>query len=196
MILCAAHHLTRDDGQIALALAQTRRAPITSPHSAPGLISSSRKVVPDTRKGLLAELHPKIAFDLLQPLIELFSVARSVCGGDPDKFLILLVVGVRTAAHPAFKRFSQADLQAGSVPVMPSLGTNMGSIAASLGIPKETTRRKLAELYETGWLVRAGSDVRLTAKGYQELAPVRERIQALALRNADLIDAVVAQGRT
>jgi len=147
--------------------------------------------VPDARKHLLSELHPKVAFDLLQPLVELFSVARQVCGGDADKFLILLVVGVRTAAHPAFKRYSQADLLAGAVQMMPSLGTNMRSIAASLGIPKETTRRKLAELYEAGWLVRAGRDVRLTAKGYQELTPVRDRIQALALRNADLIGTVV-----
>jgi hypothetical protein len=147
----------------------------------------------DPRKRLLAELHPRIAFDLLRPLAELLSVARQVCGGDTDKFLILLVVGVRTTSHPAFKRFSHADLQAGKVAVMPSLGTNMRSIAASLGIPRETARRKLAELCETGWLVRRGRDVRLTAKGYVALNPVRERIAALALRNAALVDTLVAR---
>lgn len=151
--------------------------------------------MPDARKPLLTELHPKIAFDLLQPLIELISVARHVCDDDADKFLILLVVGVRTAAHPAFKRFSHAELEAGTAPVLPSLGTNMRSISASLGIPKETTRRKLVELYEAGWLVRAERDARFTAEGYRRLAPVRDRIEALALRNADLVEALVARGQ-
>lgn len=149
--------------------------------------------MPHCRKRLLTELHPKVAVDLLQPLTELLSVARHVCSGDLDKFLIILVVGVRTAGHPAFKAFSQEDLQTGKVPVMPSLGTNMRSIAASVGIPKETTRRKLAELYEAGWLVRAGRDVRFTAKGYQELAPVREKIWTLALRYDAVIDAVAQE---
>lgn len=149
--------------------------------------------MPHRHKSLLTELHPKVAFDLLQPLTELLSVARQVCGGDVDKFLIMLVVGVRTAGHPAFKAFSHTDLQAGKVLVMPSLGTNMRSIADSIGIPRETTRRKLAELYEAGWLVRAGRDIRLTAKGYQELAPVREKIEAMALRYAALIDDVVTR---
>lgn len=148
--------------------------------------------MPDARKRLLSEVHPKVAYDLLRPLTELLSVGRQVCG-DADKFLIILVVGVRTAGHPAFKDFSQADLLAGRAPVLPSLGTNMRSIAASVGIPKETTRRKVAELYEAGWLARAGRDVRFTAKGYQELAPVRERIEALALRYAALVDTVVGR---
>lgn len=149
--------------------------------------------MPQHRNRLLAELYPKVACDLLQPLTELLSAARHLCGGDLEKFLIMLVVGVRTAEHPAFKKFSQADLQAGKVLVMPSLGTNMRSIADSIGIPRETTRRKLAELYEAGWLVRAGRDIRFTAKGYQELAPVREKIEAMALRYAALIDDVVTR---
>lgn len=160
----------------------------------PAFVSSSRRVVQDGRKRFLTELHPKVAFDLLQPLTELLSVARYICGGDADKFLIILVVGVRTAAHPGFKKFGHADLDAGKVQVLPSLGTNMRSIAASVGIPRETTRRKLAELYEAGWLVRAGRDIRFTAKGYQELAPVRDRIEALALRYAAVIELVVAGG--
>lgn len=120
--------------------------------------------------------------------MELLSVAREVCGGDVDKFLIILVVAIRTTEHPDFKAFSQADLLAGKVPVMPSLGTNMRSVAASVGIPKETARRKLCEIYDAGWLVREDRDIRFTAKGYQELAPVREAIEALALRYADVIE--------
>ena len=147
----------------------------------------------DGRKRLLSELHPRVAYDLLRPLADLLSVARDVCG-DVDKFLIILAVGVRTAGHPDFKDLTQADLQEGRAPVLPSLGTNLRSIAASVGIPKETTRRKVGELYDAGWLVRAGRDVRFTARGYQELAPVRERIDALALRYAALVDAIVVRG--
>lgn len=144
--------------------------------------------MPRRRQRLLTELYPTIATELLKPLIQLLTVARDVCGGDVDKFLIILVVAVRTTEHPAFKTFSQADLLAGKVPVMPSLGTNMRSVAASVGIPKETARRKLADIYDAGWLVRDGRDIRFTAKGYRELAPVREAIEALALRNADTIE--------
>lgn len=150
--------------------------------------------MPRRRKRLLTELYPKVATELLTPLVQLLTVARDICGGDVDKFLIILVVAIRTTQHPAFKDFSQADLLAGKVPVMPSLGTNMRSVAASVGIPKETARRKLAEIYEAGWLVREGRDIRFTGRGYQELAPVREAIEALALRYAEVVEGLFGPG--
>lgn len=128
-----------------------------------------------------------MASELLRPLLNVFSAAREVCDGDVDKFVILLVIGMRTTEHPEFKRLTDAQIMAGDPPVLPSLGTNTRSIAASVGIPKETARRKLAELVDCGWLVRQHWDFRLTAKGYAALGPVRARIQAMALSHHDLL---------
>lgn len=141
----------------------------------------------DPRSLYLRDNYPKIASELLRPLLNVFTAARDVCDGDADKYLILLVLGMRMAEHPEFKRMNPAQILAGDPQVLPSLGTNTRSIAASIGIPKETARRKLAELVEAGWLVRQHWDFRLTAKGYAALEPVRARIQAMALSHCDLM---------
>jgi hypothetical protein len=135
----------------------------------------------------LRENYPKVASELLRPLLNVFTAAREVCDGDVDKFLILLVLGMRMTEHPDFKRMSHSAIMAGEPAVLPSLGTNTRSIAASIGIPKETARRKLAELVHSGWLVRQHWDFRLTAKGYAALEPVRVRIQAMAISQHDLM---------
>lgn len=126
---------------------------------------------------------------MLRPLLNVFSAAREVCHGDVDKYVILLVIGMRTAEHPKFKDLTHAELMDGEPRILPSLGTNIRSIAASVGIPKETARRKLSELVDAGWLVRERWDFRLTAEGYAALEPVRERVRAMALSHHELLSA-------
>lgn len=141
----------------------------------------------DVRALYLRENYPRVASELLRPLLNVFTAAREVCDGDVDKFLILLVLGMRMTEHPEFKRLSNTRILAGEPAVLPSLGTNTRSIAASVGIPKETARRKLGELVDSGWLVRQHWDFRVTAKGYAALEPIRSRIQAMALTQHDLL---------
>jgi hypothetical protein len=86
------------------------------------------------------------------------------------------VVAVRTRSR---SERSDAPFR-GDAPLLPG-GTNGRSIAASLEIPNETVRRKVCELIEAGWLVRYGSRLFYTAKAHQELAPVREQIERLAV---------------
>jgi len=136
---------------------------------------------------ILQEKYPRVASDLLRPLLNLFTAAREVCDGDVDKFLILLAIAMRTTEHPEFKALAHSAIIAGEPEVLPSLGTNIRSIAASVGIPKETARRKLTDLVEAGWLVRQGWDFRMTAKCYVGLEPVRLRLQSLALGYHDLL---------
>jgi hypothetical protein len=104
-----------------------------------------------------------------------------------DRFLILLEVAVRTFQHPRFQRCTQEELLGGAVEVFPNLGTNVRSIAASIGIPKESVRRKVGELIEEGWLHRSGRNLHFTSHGYRTLAPVRESIQRLAVRHASVV---------
>ena len=145
--------------------------------------------VGDWRRRRIREQYPRIAMDLLNPLLDVLRRSRDACGGDIEKFLIVLAVAIRTAQHPQFKALSQEQLLSGEIDLFPSLGTNIGSIADSMGMPKETVRRKMLELAETGWMVRRGRQVFFTTRAYQELVPVRESIERLALRHFEVISA-------
>jgi DNA-binding MarR family transcriptional regulator len=108
------------------------------------------------------------------------SVAREAFGGDVEKFLILLVIALRTAEHRQarqipFKQFAEGDLEA-----LPSLYTNIGSVAEVTGIPEETVRRKVAQLRERGWVTRTDHRLAYTPKGARELAPVRAALIRVA----------------
>jgi hypothetical protein len=46
----------------------------------------------DRRAIYLRENYPKVASDMLRPLLNVFTAAREVCDGDIDKFVILLVL--------------------------------------------------------------------------------------------------------
>jgi hypothetical protein len=151
--------------------------------ASPSYLDVSREMLSE----LVAENYPAIALSLLRPLLELFRLSRSACGGDADKFLIMLVIAVRTTEHPQFGTYSQAQLLSGEVPVFPSLGTNVQSIADSIDAPKETVRRKVCELVKAGWICREENDLRFTALAYQQLAGVRVTIEQQAVRNFEAV---------
>ena len=122
---------------------------------------------------LVADNYPAIARGLLRPLLHLLSISREACGGDVDKFLIMLVIAIRTTEHECFATYSQEQLLSGEIPIFPTLGTNVRSVAESTGTPKETVRRKVGELIEAGWISRKGNELRFTAVAYQDLAVAR-----------------------
>jgi CRP-like cAMP-binding protein len=136
---------------------------------------------------LVADNYPAIARSLLRPLLNLLSVSREACGGDVEKFLIMLVVAVRTTEHERFATYSQSQLLSGEIPIFPTLGTNVQSVAESTGTPKETVRRKVGELVKAGWISRQGNELRFTALAYQQLAGVRVAIEQLAVRNFEAV---------
>jgi CRP-like cAMP-binding protein len=136
---------------------------------------------------LVADNYPAIARSLLRPLLNLLSVSREACGGDVEKFLIMLVVAVRTTEHERFATYSQSQLLSGEIPIFPTLGTNVQSVAESTGTPKETVRRKVGELVKAGWISRQGNELRFTALAYQQLAGVRVAIEQLAVRNFEVV---------
>lgn len=111
-------------------------------------------------------------------------------GGDLTKFLVILVVALRTTMHKDFASRSQEELLSGAIPVFPGLGTNARSISDALGLPKETIRRKVADLVKEGWLVRENGKLYLTAHAYQQHAPVREQLEAVAVRYYEVIAAL------
>jgi hypothetical protein len=135
--------------------------------------------VSNALKHLLADRFPQVAADVLDPLVRLLHLARTTFAGDLDKFLVLAVVGLRATQHPTYRIARPEEIARGEFAVLPSLGVNVRSIAESLDIPKETVRRKVQELATTGWIVRDGGRLFLTAKGYSDLAPIRTELQAM-----------------
>jgi hypothetical protein len=130
---------------------------------------------------------------ILAPLLELLSLARRSCDGDLDKFLIMLVVAIRAAGHRQFATAVLRQREPGETSAFPSLGVNIQSIADSIGAPKETVRRKVADLVELGWIAREGNELFLTPRAYQTLTPVREAIHSLAVRYHEVVEGMVAE---
>jgi hypothetical protein len=145
------------------------------------------------RKGLVTERYPAMATELLNPLLDLLGRSREACNGDMDTFLVLLVIMVRTAQHPEFKTLTQQQLLSGEVAVFPSLRTNVRSIAASIGIPRESVRRKVSQLMARGWVARTDGDLFITAEAYRQLVPVHEGLERLAIRYFETISACLAE---
>lgn len=129
---------------------------------------------------LVTANYALVARDLLNPMLELLRLSR-LCTGDAESFLILLVIAVRVAEDPQFRAASVEDL----VPLaeLPSRGTNIRSIAASLDMPKETVRRKVAELAEAGWVVRREGELTLSGRVFTDLANLKRSLEELAARN-------------
>jgi hypothetical protein len=136
--------------------------------------------VRNTLKSLVWQHYPEVAAELLEPLLAVLQLARQYCGGDTDKFLVMMVVALRTTQHPDFRALSAEGPVNERSEVLPSLGVNGQSIADSLGIPKETVRRKVRDLIDAGWIVRMDGGLHFTAQAYRDLTPVREELAALA----------------
>ncbi|MCR5877814.1 hypothetical protein [Phenylobacterium sp. J367] len=149
------------------------------------------------RDRLLAQVHesyPAIAPDLLEPILRFMTVGRSITGGDTDKITILLVVAVRSTQHPDFATFTTEELKAGRVPVLPSLGINIRSIADSTGMPRESVRRKVSELVEAGWLVKHGNQIHYTATAYMQVEPARSALEDMAVRFHEVVRKLADKG--
>jgi hypothetical protein len=141
----------------------------------------------------MRECWPAAAKDLLGSLLSVLTAAQGAFGGDLRLFLVLLVVATRSAEHPEYAELPyEALLQAARVRP-PSLGTNVGSIAATLGLPKETVRRKVERLIETGWIERAGRELVLAPPPAAEARRVREALLRAALKTHRTIARLTAE---
>jgi hypothetical protein len=126
--------------------------------------------------------YGRLSPDLLEPLLDLLATASVVSDGDLDRLMIMMVVGLRSIAHPAFKEAGVRDfIDRGAT--IPTLGTNSRSISDSLPIARESARRKVGRLIQAGWLMRKDGSLHLTREGLAALSPVRDKIQRLAVAN-------------
>jgi hypothetical protein len=142
------------------------------------------------RAQLEANYH-LIACDLVRNQLASMQVIYALFGGDFEAFYILAVIAHRSVDHPAFKETPLAAWTGDETKAMPSLTTNVRSIAQSTGIPEETVRRKVMLLVSRGWVQREGNRLSYTAKGAQQLAPVRQALLDRAAQDYRVISATL-----
>lgn len=69
---------------------------------------------------------------------------------------------------------------AGDLEALPTLWTNIRSIADSTGIPRETVRRKVNDLIEAGLVKRSGQLLGITPQAFSESRFVVDKFIRLA----------------
>jgi hypothetical protein len=119
--------------------------------------------------------------------LRLLAQLRQVVGNDLDKILILAVIGQRMLGDPLF-RGQHYDPGGGTTSAINRQRlTNIGSVAAATGIPRESVRRKVNELAKADWVVRdPGGQLSVGGRAAVELNGTTQT-------TIDLLDALFSQ---
>ena len=144
---------------------------------------------------LAAANYPRIAAELIGPLLDFVRTSREVCRGDLDKAIVMMAIGLRTTRHRDFAMSSPAELDSGQLAVLPGFGSFAQAIALSLGMPKETVRRKVSDMVSAGWLVRRERRLYVTGKAYQDFAASRAQLLRLATTYHQIISEIAAESK-
>ncbi len=141
-----------------------------------------------TVEELLFENYGELADPILTPLLDWLLAVRSHFSDDLDLFLIFIVVAIRTTGDPRAQAIHFPDVGRGEVPEYPSLLTNTRSIAASTGIPYETTRRKVEQLLASDWIERRQGGLALTVKASEQFGESRRTLFTLVAAYHSLVE--------
>lgn len=127
---------------------------------------------------------------------ELLIALRRQFGGDLDRMLVLAVIGLRTLPPRRVEGRSYTEFQAGQLAEQ-GRPINVQSIADTTGIPRETVRRKVAELEAAGWIERhAGGRLEVAPRAREDLAPATQAtMRYLVAIGAACVEAAHQGGR-
>ncbi|MGA7269059.1 MAG: hypothetical protein ACRCVZ_04260 [Aestuariivirga sp.] len=128
-------------------------------------------------------------------LTRLLIAARQAFDGDLDMFLVLAIIGDRTfSARNADPALTFEAWQTGGAPHVATEDINIRSIADFSGIPRETVRRKLAQLIDKGWVVRGDNNaLAATLKARNELAPLTEESLRYLIQMFHLFEGIAGE---
>lgn len=123
-------------------------------------------------KAAFGKVWPVHVHSLTRFLIE----CRRTFNDDLDMFLVLAVIGERTySQRHADPALTYDEFRAGKAAATTVRDINLRSIAEFSGIPRETVRRKIAELTELGWITRNSSgSLVATRKASMDLEPLTQ----------------------
>ena len=130
-------------------------------------------------ENLLYENYGRVGAPILTPMLDWLLAVRAHFHDDLEQFLIFIAIGLRTFADPRSADIDFPAVDRGEVASHPSLLTNVRSIAASTGLPYETTRRKVDKLLALGWIERRERGLAITTKASMEFAEMRRRMLAM-----------------
>jgi hypothetical protein len=127
---------------------------------------------------------------------ELLITLRRQFDGDLDRLLIMAVIGVRTLPPQRVEGRSFTEFQSGALDAQPSV-INVQSISDTTGIPRETVRRKVAQLEAKGWVERReGGELVVAPRAREDLAAGTEAtMRYLVAVGAACVRAVAAGQR-
>lgn len=121
--------------------------------------------MPAATEARIRENYSRIAPALLSALTDYLIVSRRQAN-DLDRQLVLLVIMLRSAMARGFSDIPSEEVLSGRVETLPTLWTNIRSIADSTGIPRETVRRKVNDLIEAGLVKRSGQLLTATPRAF------------------------------
>lgn len=142
----------------------------------------------------LREHYFEFADDLIGGLVDCLVAGRELFEGDIDLWLVGLAVATRSTEAREMRKLALDDVLAGRVERLPSHLTNVASLSASLGLPRETTRRKVNRLLELGLIERRGDGLALTPEAAIRFTPLREQLLETLVRFRDIVDDIERRG--
>jgi hypothetical protein len=135
--------------------------------------------MPVLTEARIREDYCRAAPALLSALTDYLIVSRRQAN-DLDRQLVLLIIMLRSAMARGFADLPSEKVLSGDLDALPTLWTNIRSIADSTGIPRETVRRKVNDLIKDGLVKRSGQLLTITPRAFPDSRFVVDKFIRLA----------------
>ena len=138
----------------------------------------------------IRENYSRVAPALLSALTDYLIVSRRQ-SNDLDRQLVLLIIMLRSAMARGFADLPSEQVLSGDLDSLPTLWTNIRSIADSTGIPRETVRRKVNDLIKDGLVKRSGQLLTITPRAFPDNRFVVDKFVRLAAVSHSAVEKLI-----
>ena len=138
----------------------------------------------------IRENYSRLAPALLSALTDYLIVSRRQAN-DLDRQLVLLIIMLRSAMARGFADLPSEQVLSGELESLPTLWTNIRSIADSTGIPRETVRRKVNDLIKDGLVKRSGQLLTATPRAFPDSRFVIDKFLRLAAVSHSAVEKLI-----
>ena len=138
----------------------------------------------------IRENYSRLAPALLSALTDYLIVSRRQAN-DLDRQLVLLIIMLRSAMARGFADLPSEQVLSGELESLPTLWTNIRSIADSTGIPRETVRRKVNDLIKDGLVKRSGQLLTITPRAFPDNRFVVDKFVRLAAVSHSAVEKLI-----
>ena len=138
----------------------------------------------------IRENYSRLAPALLSALTDYLIVSRRQAN-DLDRQLVLLIIMLRSAMARGFADLPSEQVLSGELESLPTLWTNIRSIADSTGIPRETVRRKVNDLIQDGLVKRSGQLLTITPRAFPDNRFVVDKFVRLAAVSHSAVEKLI-----